>query len=156
MANPDSMGLRVLVVASAGAVCALPIHHVREIMRPLPIEPFPAAPPFVLGLSVIRGASIPVVDLGSLLGAPRSASSSRYVTLRLETRDVALAVEQVFGIRRLGSAELTSLPALVDSGASGPIERLATLDSQLLRVLRATSVLPDSVWSALSGAEATS
>lgn len=155
--HSDSKTLRVLVVASAGRACALPLRHVREIMRPLPIEPFLAAPAFVLGLSVVRGATIPVVDLALLLGAERSTNSAgRYVTLKLETRDVALSVAEVLGIRDLQSEQLSALPALVEGGASGLIESLTTHDSQLLRVLRAASVLPDATWSALSGAEAAS
>ena len=153
--HPDSTHLQVLVVASAGRACALPIRHVREIMRPLPIEPFRAAPAFVLGLSVIRGATLPVVDLALLLSTERAPSSaSRYVTLKLDSRDVALSVGEVFGIRELRADELQDLPGLVDSGASGLVESLTTHDSQLLRVLRAASVLPPEAWSALAGMEA--
>jgi purine-binding chemotaxis protein CheW len=152
----DSKRLQVLVVASAGRACALPIRHVREIMRPLPIEPFKAAPAFVLGVSVIRGATLPVVDLALLLGAERTHSSrSRYVTLKLDSRDVALSVGEVFGIRELHESELQRLPGLVDNGASGLVESLSTHDSHLLRVLRAASVLPPETWAALAGVEAT-
>jgi purine-binding chemotaxis protein CheW len=152
----DSKRLQVLVVASAGRACALPIRHVREIMRPLPIEPFKAAPAFVLGVSVIRGATLPVVDLALLLGAERTHSSrGRYVTLKLDSRDVALSVGEVFGIRELHESELQTLPGLVDNGASGLVESLSTHDSHLLRVLRAASVLPPETWAALAGVEAT-
>lgn len=145
----------MLMVVSAGRVCALPLAHVRETMRPLPVERFPGAPEFVLGLSVIRGANVPVVDLGLLLGAERPESAARrYVTLKLEARDVALSVGDVLGVRALDPGQLSTLPPLVDSARCELIEALGTLDAQLLRVLRASSVLSESAWAALSAPEA--
>lgn len=145
----------MLMVASAGRVCALPMAHVRETMRPLPVERFPGAPEFVLGVSVIRGRAVPVVDLSLLLGAARPESAARrFVTLRLEPRDVALSVSDVLGVGELDPGQLSALPALVDSARAELIEALGTLDARLLRVLRAASILPESTWAALSGPEA--
>ena len=149
--NLRSASLRVLMVASAGRSCALSLVHVREIMRPLPVERFAEAPAFVLGVSVIRGASVPVVDLGLLLGAERSAGAAegRYVTLKLDGGDVALSVGEVVGISDLPASELSALPGLVDGAGAGVIEALTTLDARLLRVLRASSVLSEAARAAL-------
>jgi purine-binding chemotaxis protein CheW len=143
------------MVASAGRICALPMAHVRETMRPLPVERFPGAPEFVLGLSMIRGANVPVVDLALLLGAEQpERSARRYVTLKSGERDVALSVADVLGVRALESSSLSRLPPLVDSARSDMIEALGTLDAQLLRVLRAASVLSEAAWAALSASKA--
>lgn len=158
MRSPSYSGsesLRVLMVASADRVCALPLTHVRETMRPLPVERIAGAPEFVLGLSVIRGKAVPVVDLALLLGASRSEGAARrFLTLELGERDVALAVGDVLGVRELDTSQLSALPPLVDGAQAEMVEALGTLDAQLLRVLRAASVLPDSTWAALSGREA--
>lgn len=145
------------MVASAGRICALPMAHVRETMRPLPVAQFPGAPEFVLGLSVIRGANVPVVDLALLLGAEGpERSARRYVTLNLGERDVALSVAEVLGVRALERGGLSALPPLVESARSDMIEALGTLDAQLLSVLRAASVLSESTWAALSASKASS
>src|SRR5205809_310773 len=68
MADGAPRGSRVLIVAVRSGACALPLMHVIETMRPLPIEPMACALSFVRGISIIRGAPTPVVDLGALLG----------------------------------------------------------------------------------------
>jgi purine-binding chemotaxis protein CheW len=154
---PGLANLRVLVVASAGQFCALPVTHVRETMRPLPVERFSGAPTFVLGLSVIRGATVPVVDLALLLGAERARSNGeRYVTLKLDDRVVALSVGEVLGIRDLAARELSALPTLVDNAHTAVIAALTKLDTRLLRVLGAASVLPELSWAGPAGSEVSS
>ncbi|HZE91839.1 MAG TPA: chemotaxis protein CheW, partial [Rhizobacter sp.] len=63
-----------------GRLCALPLSHVVETMRPLPTETIAGAPDFVCGLAVIRGAPVPVVDLARLLGAT-DTQARRFVTV---------------------------------------------------------------------------
>ena len=58
---------QVLVVTAGAHACAFPLHHVVEIMRPLPIKSVAGTPGFVRGVSVVRGAPTPVVDLKALL-----------------------------------------------------------------------------------------
>ena len=53
----------VLIVMAGARACAIPLDYVAETMRPLPIEPVAGTPGFVRGVSVIRGAPTPVVDL---------------------------------------------------------------------------------------------
>ena len=53
-------------------LCALPLESIIETTRPLPIEPVAGAPDFVLGLSVVRGSAVPIVDAGRLLSGKPS------------------------------------------------------------------------------------
>ncbi len=39
-----------------------------ETMRPLPVEPMAGTPPFMLGISVVRGVAMPVADPAWLFG----------------------------------------------------------------------------------------
>ncbi len=141
--------IQTLIVTVGGRACAVPVQHVLETMRALPIEPIAGAPAFVRGLSVIRGAPIPVVDLGALLGSPMAQERGRFVTLKLGTRQVALAVDQVIGLRTLDRAGLSELPALVRDGGGDLIDGIGAADAQLLVVLRATRVVPEEVWATL-------
>ena len=82
-------------------------------MRPLPAAPFPGAPPFVVGVARIRGAAVPVVDVGALLGSPEPSQATRFLSLRLDGRRVALAVESVLGLRQLTPEAQSELPPLL-------------------------------------------
>ncbi len=113
-------------------------------MRPLPLAPLRDAPRFVLGLSVIRGESVPVVDLGALLGrAGASDAFGRFATLHVDGRTVALAVQTVEGVVELAAGSATALPPLLDGAASDAVDALALLDSALLLILRATHLVPE-------------
>ena len=152
MNNSVASGSRTLIVRVQTRVCALPLVHVIETMRPLPIEPFASAPSFVLGVSIVRGVPTPVVDLGVALGAP-SGVPGRFVTLRLGDRQVALSVDTVLGIRDLDGAKIQALPPLLQEASKDLIEAIGTLDAQILMVLRAGWELPDEVWQDLAVGE---
>jgi len=98
-----------LLVRAGTLTCALPLSHVVETMRPLPIEPLANAPAFVRGLSIIRGAPVPVVDLGALLNTPSSRPPPRFVTVRAGERRVALAVDGILGLRDIASLSLDDM-----------------------------------------------
>jgi purine-binding chemotaxis protein CheW len=149
---------RVLLCRIRGGLCALPIGEVIETMRPLPSSPVAGAPGFVSGLAIIRGIAVPVVDAARLLADPTpdtgpGAPVRRYVTLRSGTRMVALAVEEVIGVRPISATAREALPPLLRNAAGEVIEALASLDAELLVVLRAARLLPpDLDWDAVAGA----
>lgn len=146
----------VLVVTVGARACAIPLHHVAETMRPLPIEPVAWTPGFVRGVSVIRGAPTPVVDLKALLeNGENSASYGRFVTMKLGERQVALGVDGVVGLRNLDSAQLGELPPILRDVAADLIAAIGIRDAQLLVVLRAARIVPDEVWTTLAAGEAT-
>jgi len=143
---------RTLVVRVQTRVCAVPLMHVVETMRPLPIEPLAHMPAFVRGVSIIRGVPTPVVDLGVVIGAPGGAAE-RLVTLRLGNRQVAFSVDAVLGVRDLDLSTIQELPPLLRGTSHELIEAIGTLDDEILMVLRAGWELPDEVWQALVARE---
>ena len=142
-------GMQALIVGVQSCACAMPLMHVIEVMRPLPIGPISGAVSFVRGMSIVRGIPTPVVDLASLLGAPNGVNG-RLVTLRLGNRQVALCVSAVLGVRELDSLTIQELPPLLYGAPSDVIDAIGTLDSQILFVLRSGWRLPDEVWQALA------
>jgi purine-binding chemotaxis protein CheW len=134
-------------------LCAVPLEHVAETMRPMPVAPLAGSPPFVRGMSVIRGTAIPVVDGGSLLGSMAPASPTRFITLKTEGRHVALAVEEVIGIRSLAAVAANDLPPLLRSVNADLVSAVAMLDRELLLVLQTARIVPDSVWQSLQAAQ---
>jgi chemotaxis signal transduction protein len=109
-------------------------------MRPLPVDPVRSASELARGASCIRGEVVPVVDLGALaFGAP-SSGQRRFVTIRSGARVVALAVDAVEGIAELVPADIAEMPLLLEGGV---IERIATVDDDLVHVLRAARLLTE-------------
>ena len=118
-------------------------------MRPLPIELLPGMPPFVVGLSIVRGTPIPVVDAGLLFATSATGpDAARFVTIKVGSRRAALVVDAVIGVRDFDSASAHDLPPLLHD-AQEIVEAIGALDADLLLVLRSARIVPESVWSAL-------
>ena len=139
----DEARKSLLVVDAGGCRAGIPLACVRETMRALPITRVGGAPHFVLGLSIIRGASVPVVELGAFLGAGEERRQiGRVVTLEVDGRAVALAVERVIGVSELDVQALESMPPLLSRAAHDSVSALALCDSKLLLVLEAARLVP--------------
>lgn len=149
MTRDSSASGSFLICRSNSRLCALPLEHVEETMRALPIESIPEMPSFLLGASMIRGAVTPVVNVAKLVCGMTDASHSRFVTLKLGERRVAFAMEDVIGIRQLDIASIEEIPLLVRELDASIIAAIATLDSELLLVLQSARLLPESVWKSI-------
>jgi len=151
---PSTSDAAVFLVCSlASRLCALPLGAVLETMRPLPLVPFSGAPDFVLGLAVIRGEAVPVVDAGRLAG-DRPVRAGRFVTLRAGGRTAALAVEGVMGLKTMGAASFAAFPPLLAGDDSGVVRAVAARDPGLLVVLDGVRLLPEDTWKQLDAAGA--
>ena len=129
-------------------LCALPLESVIETTRPLPIEPMAGTPDFVLGLSVLRGAPVLIVDAGRLLRGKQSLPT-RFVMLRVGKRRVGLAVDGVLGVRAVDSATLEELPPLIRSADADVVSTVGTLDAELLLILRAARIVPEGLFASI-------
>lgn len=138
-------GLAVLILRAGAHLCALPVAQVIETMRPLPVEPVGGAPAFVRGVSVIRGAPTPVLDLEGLLDGSQGDKTSRYVALRGE-KPVALAVEEVLNLKTLEADTFEKLPSLLSRAEGAPVEALGVLDAHLLVLLQTAKLVPADTW----------
>jgi purine-binding chemotaxis protein CheW len=133
--------MAVIVVCGALA-CALPVRDVIETMRPLPVEPLRSAPDFVLGVTMVRGAPVPVVHLGRLLRGD-DTPPQRFISLRVAERCVVLAVDACLGVRPLQPQVFQELPPLLSAAAD--VKAVTQLDAQLCLVLDAARLLPEAV-----------
>ena len=99
-AASDESGQTSWLLCRAGThLCAVPIGDVIEIMRVLPIDAISGAPSYVRGLCIMRGAPVPVVDIGLLVG-DQPSRSGRLVAVRAGSRTIAFVVETVESIRK--------------------------------------------------------
>lgn len=138
-----------LLCRAASMLCALPVEQVLEVMRVLPVEPFAAAPRYVLGLSIIRGVPVPVVDIGLIVGSA-ATKAARLVTVKTAGRTIALAMQGVIGITEIGAAAFDQLPPLLQDAAADTIAGIGARDSGLLIFLRAGRIVPEQILDALA------
>ena len=144
----------LFLICRATQLCSIPLDKVNEIMRPMPLENISDFPSFVLGASIIRGIVVPVISLARLLGnssatepaASVPAGSGRFVSMKLGARRAALAVDEVIGIRSVDPGNLQDMAPLLERVEHGTIREVTTLDNELLLVLQAARLVPDSVW----------
>jgi purine-binding chemotaxis protein CheW len=132
-------------------LCALPLAHIGETMRPLPVETIQGAPDFVLGVAIIRGTVTPVIACAALLGGD-DQTASRFVTIDVADRRVALAVDAVVGVRRVTSELASDMPPLLRDANPDVVSRIEVLDSELLLMLQDALVVPESSWASLEAA----
>jgi purine-binding chemotaxis protein CheW len=149
-------GLKQLLICRVSSkLCGLPLEHVLETMRPLPLEELANMPDFVRGVALIRGRPTPVLDGCRLLGSPATHSASaRLVTFKLGERQAALWVDAVVGIRSVEGAALEQLPLVLRESQREQIDRLGALDAELLLVLEHTRLLTEAQFQLVAEASA--
>ncbi len=114
-------GSRVLLgcFEVGGRPVAIDVAQLREVVRFQPATPLPGAPALIEGVIDLRGALVPVVDLGRLLGGERlrPGPRSRIAVAEVEGLAIGLAVDAALEILAVDTAALGDLPALaVHSG----------------------------------------
>jgi purine-binding chemotaxis protein CheW len=78
-----------------------------------------------------------------------ASSPARFVSLKLGERTVSLAVDAVLDIRALAAGTLADIPPLLREAGAEQMALIGALDTQLLFVLEAARLVPESVWSAI-------
>ncbi|MEH3124208.1 MAG: chemotaxis protein CheW [Sphingomonas phyllosphaerae] len=113
-AGPD---LQVVVFGLGQEEFALPVTEVREILDHRPAFRMPDAPGWLLGLTDVRGTSVPMVDLRVRLGlAPAEATlATRVLVVEVPLDGTAplllgLVVDRVLDVSSFGSEAVEASP----------------------------------------------
>lgn len=126
--------VHVLMVAVGRQRYAVRVADVVEILRAVAVVTLPKAPPVVLGVIDVRGALVPVLDLGVRFGlGPRPLSpDEHFVVLRMPGRVVALRVDRVQGLHLLRAEQVHPISKVVPSAAY--VQGLVTLPDGILLI----------------------
>lgn len=142
----------MLLFEVGGRVCALPVTNVDETLRPLPLETLPIQPAALLGISVVRGAPVPVIDLSAIFDIPAAKARrtepahTRWIIVASDRGHFALAVEAVRGVEALGANVLHTAPLLGEPNHEDPLEACAVGGTALFFLLSAARLVPENVW----------
>jgi purine-binding chemotaxis protein CheW len=124
----------LLVFSLAGAAYALPIEHVREIVRPRALTPMPHVPPEILGVLSLRGEVLQVLDARRRVGLASAPPdrASRVIVLASEGGGLTgLLVDGVREVLRVSASELRA----PTNGEGGLIAALAPHGGSFVSVL---------------------
>jgi len=113
-AGTESVGVKLAVLRVGSAVYALDVAHVREVVRWQATTPLPKAPRLIEGVIDLRGAVVPVVDLGRVLGgAPVAQGPTARIAIVEENGLVmGLAVDAALAVMTVDASALEDPPAL--------------------------------------------
>lgn len=75
---------RFLILRLNGQIYGVPVSTVIEVNKPRSISPLPKAPPFVLGMMLLRDIVIPVVSLRTKLGIPSVKNTRQTSVISIE------------------------------------------------------------------------
>ncbi|NNJ13664.1 chemotaxis protein CheW [Chloroflexales bacterium ZM16-3] len=111
-AGKAESGTPTLTFTLGGGSYSLPAVAVREVMPLPPVAPLPATPPFIVGLTNVRGQLVAAIDPRPLLEIPAAPPVPGCLLLVIKAGDITagLLADSVVAVRHLADT-LTPTPA---------------------------------------------
>ena len=134
---------QVVVLELAGEAYAVEIGRVQEIIRMQPITRIPNGPPWIEGVTNLRGRVIPVLDLRRRLGLPAGQTTrrSRIVVAELGEHTVGLVVDGVSEVLRVPPEAVEPPSSLVTTADSVYLRAVANIGERLVLLLDLSRLL---------------
>jgi purine-binding chemotaxis protein CheW len=109
-------------------VYAVDILQVQEIREVNDVTRVPHVAPFVRGVVNLRGAIVPIVDLGLMFGFPEPAklNGASAIVLDVDGRLVGLVVSSVSDVMQLADEEISPTPELGTRAIAAAIAGIGT------------------------------
>ena len=122
---------------------AVPLTHVREVLRVTTITPLPAVPPPILGVVNVRGTIMSVTDPKSLLALPSTAltPASRFIVLATASAETVLLVDEVETVFAMPQSRLEPVLATLDAKRGAWVTSTCRWRDRLVAVLRGDRLL---------------
>ena len=140
-----------------GNVYAIEVVHLREIVHCQAVTRLPRAPALIEGVVDLRGAVVPVVDLGRVLGGEpvKDDDKARIAVVQIEGLVLGLRVESATDVLSVEATKLEAPPALATQSGYDAVRALLRREGDVpVLVLSMDHVLEAIYRSARPGAEA--
>ncbi len=145
--SPTAAGLgKELISFRIGAQeFCVDIMSVREIRGWTPATALPQAPPFVRGVINLRGAVLPIVDLGARLGLGAADPTARHVIIvaQVEKQIVGLLVDAVSDILTVSDDMIQPTPDVASEMVRNFVRGLLAIDGRMVSFISLDRVLPE-------------
>lgn len=134
---------QIVVFELAAEHYGLDIAAVEGIIKLQPVTRMPHTPDFVEGVTNLRGAVVPVIDLRRRFALPKqeATSESRIIVAMMNQTKVGMVVDAVTQVLRVPEEAIDPLPAMATTVHSAFIRGIAKLDGRLIILLDLNKVL---------------
>ena len=138
-------GALYLAFRLADEVYAIDILRIREILEYNLPTSVPMMPPSVRGVINLRGAVLPIVDLGARLGLTTSEPSARHVIMvvTVGSRTLGLLVEAVSDIIDVSDDMVQPTPDVACDTVKMFVKGLFAIDGRMVSLISLDRVLPE-------------
>jgi purine-binding chemotaxis protein CheW len=121
------------------------IMQVREIRGWTTATPLPRTPSYIKGVINLRGAVLPIVDLGARLGLNTSEPSARHVIMVVSVagRTLGLLVEAVSDIINMSDDMVQPTPDVACDTVKTFVKGLFAIDGRMISLISLDRVLPE-------------
>ena len=121
------------------------IMAVREIRGWTPATPLPHSPDYVRGVINLRGAVLPVVDLGARLGLGVAQPSARSVIIvaRINDRTVGMLVDAVSDILTVTDEVVQATPDVACDTVKTFVKGILAVDGRMISLISLDNIVPD-------------
>ena len=122
---------------------AFKIMELQEIPRMLPLTPLPKAPPYLSGITNLRGTIIPIIDLKIKLGlnSATRTKQARIMVVHSDGKIVGLIVDAVNEVIRVDASKLNAPPSLVANNQFKAVGAIVNLEKRLILLLDLSKIL---------------
>ena len=144
-ANRGGAGRELISFRIGSQEFCVNIMEVREIRGWTPATALPQAPPFVRGVINLRGAVLPIDDLGARLGLGAAEPSARHVIIvaQVQNQVVGLLVDAVSDILTVTDEEIQPTPDVASEMVRTFVRGLLAIDGRMVSFISLDRVLPD-------------
>ena len=121
------------------------IMSVREIRGWTPATPLPRAPGFMKGVINLRGAVLPIIDLGARFGLRTSEPTARHVIMvaRIGSRTVGLLVDAVSDIITVTDGQIQPTPDVACDQVKTFVRGIFAIEGRMISLVELDRVLPE-------------
>jgi purine-binding chemotaxis protein CheW len=99
---------QVAIVLVGEEQVGIPVAHLREIVRVPPVTPLPGMPEGLLGVALLRGEILSVIDLALWVGASGASRRSCLAVLERDGRTLGALADQSLGFRDVFADDLAA------------------------------------------------
>lgn len=120
----------------------IPLDECKEVNRDVLITKVPHSKNFIAGIVNLRGDTVTVLNLGSLLGYKEGEPTSHFVTIRLKTtgNNLAIRADDIDDIIEVDDEAFESASTQLSEEESRYIKNVVMSDRGLILVLDTSSV----------------
>jgi len=121
------------------------IMAVREIRGWTPATPLPRSPGFMKGVINLRGAVLPIIDLGVRFGLKTSDPTARHVIMvaHIGGRMVGLLVDAVSDIIQLKDEEVQPTPDVASDHVKTFVKGIFALEGRMISLIELDRIVPE-------------